>query len=1137
MEGFFTNEDWARFKLLYLNELYLFSTEGIVQKQNSSSRAYSHVYKIANESAKKSNYRMTLRLNKEESHLSNIVKSDVDNGIDEFDNFIRYALSPQNVQKGEDGDAGTEEERDTGIEVILSLLKQLNNLNKSPVRPDTVLAALGRSETIVLNIIEKYFGLDPQELLTDAEKKDKHVRDAGKYGVIACLFNKILRLYYLYEHRLNPLSVLKDCRNTTHPTPGVLYSTYKISSGEQSNELAKFIVFTFIWIIILCRKTIVSLIYSQTAFLPAAINNKEKETEEAFKRRGQSEEDQNKSRVEALKKVFEKESPEYKSFKPGMNLHVKVIGAEPQSIEWTLKDDEVGRKINETKMLEAPDCKDVTIPGVFRYDRITIKVATSDQGSKEFNCTIPNPCTVAKESIITLYYPYQQYKVEITVNDGNQIIEEETAKLPVPDDTVTLDITSDLECSMTIPGVVQNCTVARNGNVTLRIPKGRHEITLTSKANPSYTMTREVEVTGDTVIKDMLFAEEVKNHREWWDEKDIVVLKETGSRELYKYVLWDKSVNLPVYNALCYRDDDFFASASLSLLGNFFHVRKGEINLLYSIRGSEDPLYYKLEKAFAIKDKWYALVTRYSAVVDGWNMYEGFIIDETGTEVFKLPEFCAMTYTVFAQHFKFSEGYAAMLGPDGKTISFISEKWKRRSNVYCWESDNYPVFRDGFCAVRKADEGCLFLEIKDGEICERSERYDRLVPKQGDDRWAYEAEKDGHRSLIVPEKDGGLKEILSYDSMENLSNGFRVITLTTDDGVLKKKVILNAIGKMIAEDFVDYEPIGCYGIIVTCADKKTCVYDADGNRHILGLWEGHRMYASQGVLAVKMEGCWEVWKSCNGSWNKIAVHKNNTSQHIGVFYVKEPGQGIVEMMNIDGDNLLKYAGNWVWKKDDAKIAPVSSHPIDAIDYLSKKCVYTLVTFAYILSPESIGLMRRDTLEEVVTPGYEKIERVGNLWVAYNAQGKTLFSDLGEQLLAALEIDSVQEFTSDLYIVGTEGGYCLMDAYGNMKTKCYSEIRKAANGYAAFKEYDDWGFLRISGDNVEVACSTAYYQVKDFTPEGYAMVQQNQDGDWGLIDSEGNLVVDCCYDHIDPFKCDYTSARKRVNWTIVKKKGC
>ena len=53
---------------------------------------------------------------------------------------------------------------------------------------DTVLAALGRSETIVLNIIEKYFGLDPQELLTDAEKKDKHVRDAGKYGVIACLF-------------------------------------------------------------------------------------------------------------------------------------------------------------------------------------------------------------------------------------------------------------------------------------------------------------------------------------------------------------------------------------------------------------------------------------------------------------------------------------------------------------------------------------------------------------------------------------------------------------------------------------------------------------------------------------------------------------------------------------------------------------------------------------------------------------------------------------------------------------------------------------------------------------------------------------------------------------------------------------
>lgn len=32
MEGFFTNEDWVLFKRLYLNELYSFSTEGIVQK-------------------------------------------------------------------------------------------------------------------------------------------------------------------------------------------------------------------------------------------------------------------------------------------------------------------------------------------------------------------------------------------------------------------------------------------------------------------------------------------------------------------------------------------------------------------------------------------------------------------------------------------------------------------------------------------------------------------------------------------------------------------------------------------------------------------------------------------------------------------------------------------------------------------------------------------------------------------------------------------------------------------------------------------------------------------------------------------------------------------------------------------------
>lgn len=93
-----------------------------------------------------------------------------------------------------------------------------------------------------------------------------------------------------------------------------------------------------------------------------------------------------------------------------------------------------------------------------------------------------------------------------------------------------------------------------------------------------------------------------------------------------------------------------------------------------------------------------------------------------------------------------------------------------------------------------------------------------------------------------------------------------------------------------------------------------------------------------------------------------------------------------------------------------------------------------------------------------------------------------------------------------------------------------------DGFAAVLGYG-WGFIRIEDDKIEEICRSYYYHdVKDFTEEGYAQVQKKENEDWGLIDRDGNLVIDCRYTEIIPVKDGLFNARKRYKWTILNKEG-
>lgn len=95
---------------------------------------------------------------------------------------------------------------------------------------------------------------------------------------------------------------------------------------------------------------------------------------------------------------------------------------------------------------------------------------------------------------------------------------------------------------------------------------------------------------------------------------------------------------------------------------------------------------------------------------------------------------------------------------------------------------------------------------------------------------------------------------------------------------------------------------------------------------------------------------------------------------------------------------------------------------------------------------------------------------------------------------------------------------------------YEQVRLFSNGHSAFMQDGKWGFINAEG---EVVVEPQYEDCHDYVG-GYAAVKI--DGKWGFINSYHDLIVAPEYDEVRDFKDGLAIVRKDMKWGVINTTG-
>ncbi len=166
--------------------------------------------------------------------------------------------------------------------------------------------------------------------------------------------------------------------------------------------------------------------------------------------------------------------------------------------------------------------------------------------------------------------------------------------------------------------------------------------------------------------------------------------------------------------------------------------------------------------------------------------------------------------------------------------------------------------------------------------------------------------------------------------------------------------------------------------------------------------------------------------------------------------------------------------------------------------------------------------------------YDNISNTGDLRAAFKKGNKYGIVNLETSLeVVSAKYDDIDCFSENFARVK------LGDKYGYVNTTTGKEVFECkfqdggafTRGYCRVKNNDKWGFIRASGYDNSVYIPCRYEDCSSFEIDDLAVVKEN--GLYGLVNMRGKLVVDCIYENIYSASTMYEESYSALKYNTYK----
>lgn len=148
---------------------------------------------------------------------------------------------------------------------------------------------------------------------------------------------------------------------------------------------------------------------------------------------------------------------------------------------------------------------------------------------------------------------------------------------------------------------------------------------------------------------------------------------------------------------------------------------------------------------------------------------------------------------------------------------------------------------------------------------------------------------------------------------------------------------------------------------------------------------------------------------------------------------------------------------------------------------------------------------------IAQPVYDAISKVSFGRIKVKKDGKFGFIDEEEKTIVSLIYDDAYAFTDGIAAVKNGTKWQYVDVDGKAITALeFDEARMFNNGFAQVRKGKKWAYINTSGKTIS---GFIYEENRPFNDE-ILLATAKKNGQWGLVDYNGNAYIDFKYDRID-----------------------